>query len=136
MQVYRALFVRFYALMACIAIGLGIAFFVGGEVRFSGHGFVGAHDLVAWLPIPAYLSWAALFLIYGLGLVAALGKKDLAIHLLRFGVVIYLFLVTSFVRSAMLDPVAALSGIVIYTATAVAHLFLSDHLTQLGWGGG
>lgn len=130
---YSKLFVRLYVLCACLGIGLGVAILVGGAHRFSGPSFVGPRDLVEpWLPWPAYWAWGTLFASYGLWVVFALGRRH-AVHTLRFGVVVYLFLVLSFARSVGMDVRASLTGVVAYSAIAVLHLLLSDHLAHRGW---
>lgn len=138
------LFVRFYTLAAGLAFGLAGAFALGGASRFAGPSFEGARDLVSWLPGHPHLWWGALFAVYGVALVASLGRA-IAVHVLRFGVVVYLFLTVSFVSSVVFERAAvlqdgsivraALSGIVAYGTFTVFHLTLSDHLTHRGWEG-
>lgn len=139
------LFVRLYVLMAGLGFALGGAFALGGSQRFASPAFEGARDLVAFLPGQAHVWWGGLFIFYGVLLVAALGRRVAAIHVLRFGVVVYLFLTTSFISSVVFERSlvladgsvvkAALSGIVAYGSFAIAHLILSDHLTHKGWEG-
>ena len=131
---YNSLFVRIYALMACLGIGLGVAIVVGGTERFSGPSFRGPHNLVDWTGMPAYAVWGVVFLAYGLSLVFSLGRRA-AIHVLRVGIALYFFFVLSFATSVAVDPKASITGCVAYTITAVVHLYLSDHLHHRGWEG-
>lgn len=130
---YNTLFIRLYVTLLAVAVGLGVAF-GSSAIRFAGPSFKGAVNLVTWLPFPPHLIWGGLFLTYGTTLLLLLGRMA-AIHALRAGVVLYLFLATSFVHSMFLQPMAAASGVVVYTGIAVIHAFLSDHLTHQGWEG-
>ena len=127
-----SLFVRFYALCACLGIGLGGVILSGGEARFSGPSFKGPTALVAWAPLPAHWIWGVFFLAYGLILVGTLGRPA-AVHVLRVGIILYTFLAISFIGSVTFDPRASLTGFVAYLGFAVAHLYLSDHLHARGW---
>lgn len=131
---YNSLFVQFYSLSIGLAFGLGGAFLLGGTARFAGPDFAGAISMVAWLPVSAHVIWGVIFLGYGLALVFLIGRRA-AIHALRAGVALYLFLVSGFVIALWLDGRAALSGIVAYGVFAIAHLLLSDHLLSRGWEG-
>lgn len=131
-QAERRLFVRFYALGIALAIGLGTAMLAGGPERFATPSFESAVRLVAWMPGPPNVPWACVFLIYGTALVFVLGKP-IAVHVLRFGIAVYLFFVTTFIWSLFINTKASLAGLVIYSAFATGHLFLSDHLSQKGW---
>lgn len=129
---YSSLFVRVYALMACLGIGLGVAIAAGGEQRFEGPMFEAPRNLVAWLPIQPYWSWALLFSAYGLTLVGTLGRR-MAVHTLRFGIVVYFFAASCFAGSMQIDPRASAVGLVFTVFAAALHLFTSDHLTKRGW---
>ena len=129
---FSKLAVRLYILCACLAFGLGAAVLVGREERFSGPSFTTPRALVEWSGVPAYIGWAGLFIVYGILLVFSLGR-DRAVHVLRFGIVVYCFLALSFLGSVAVDPKASITGVVAYFSFAMAHLFLSDHLVFRGW---
>lgn len=129
---YNSLFVRVYALMACLGIGLGVAVAVGGDDRFSEPSFTTPRALVSWLPIAPHWVWGLMFIVFGTVLVITLGRR-IAVHVLRFGIVVYLFLATSFAGSVQVDARASFVGIVFCSGLAVLHLLLSDHLTSKGW---
>lgn len=131
----NTLFFRFYVLVVGLAFGLGAVFYIGGVPRFSGPSFVGARDLVGWVPyLRPHEVFGLIFLIFGLMLVGGLGRVW-AVHVLRFGVALYLFFVVSLAHSAFSDGHVPFTGIVVYTACALAHLLLSDHLHARGWEG-
>lgn len=130
--VHDTLFVRFYALCACLGIGLGVAILSGGTARFSGPSWKGPEALVTWIPVPAHWIWGGIFLIYGLTVVGVLGRT-VSVHILRLGIVLYFFLAISFIGSVAIDPRASITGFVAYFAFAVVHLYLSDHLAHRGW---
>jgi hypothetical protein len=131
---YTSLFLRGYVLMAAQGLGLGGVFMFGGESRFSGPAFHSLRDLTEWTTIPPHWVWGGVFMAYGFTLVFALGKSW-AVHVLRGGLALYLFLALSFGGSAWNDERAAWSGLVSYSILAVVHLILSDHLSSRGWEG-
>lgn len=127
------LFIRMYAVTVLLAAGLGAVVLYGREERFSGPAFAGPRDFVEWVPVLApYQVWAGAFLIYGLLLVAALGRAY-AVHVLRVGMILYFFFSLSFALSVLSNPVAAATGVVAYLCFFLIHLFLSDHLSATGW---
>ena len=131
---FNTLFVRFYVLVTGLAFGLGGAFLLGGPERFSSPSFAGLRNLFGWTGIPPHLTVAALFSIYGFLLVMQLGRWH-AVHVLRAGIAVYLFLVLGLAYAVAIDGRAALSGVVVYSVAAIAHAYLSDHLTHRGWEG-
>lgn len=132
---FNSLFVKFYVLAASLAIGIGLAFVIGGEARFSGPSFVGPRNLVGWLPLlDPHMIWGLVFVLHGLVLVFSMGRR-FALKPLRGGVALYLFLVLSFIQSVAVDARAAASGIVAYAVIAAMHLVLADHLAARGWEG-
>lgn len=120
-----------YMLMVALSFGLGGVIIAGGEQRFSGPSFKGARDLVSWAGDP-HLLWGAMFILLGALLVWGVGKR-MAIHFLRFGLVVFVFLALSFVRSISVSPAVALTGIVAYAIFGALHLALSLHLDKHGW---
>lgn len=130
---YSSLFVRVYILLVSLAFGLAVAVWVGGEQRFSGPSFAGARALVEWIPFldPSW-AWGGLFFAHGAWLVFSLGRV-VAIHALRFGIVVYFFFVVTLISSVISQPLAALTGIVVYSAVAALHAFMADHLAHRGW---
>lgn len=116
--------------MIALAVGLGTVILVGGAERFSGPNFNGAHALTDWLPLfPAHVYWGSLFMLYGGALILSLGRT-IAVHTLRFGMVVYLFFAVSFAMSLHSEPKAALTAVVAYTIFFGIHTFLSDHLAH------
>lgn len=129
------LFVRVYTLMVGLAFGLGTVTISGGAARFSSPSFDGPKNLVSWLPfLPEHTYWGLIFLAYGCGLVVSMGRQY-AVHILRLGIVVFLFLAVGMSASLIGAPKAALTGVVTYTAIASLFLLLSDHLRVHGWGG-
>ena len=129
---YGTLFVRAYTLMIALACGLGAVILTSGHERFSTPSFRGARDLVAWLPGEAHYYWGGLFLVYGLILIGALGRP-IAVHALRFGMVIYLFFAITFFLSLLAESKAGLTGCVAYMTFFGFHAVLSDHLSHRSW---
>jgi hypothetical protein len=128
----ETLLIQMYSLKVALAFGLSAVIVAGGEERFSGDAFKGPRALVAWLPVEPYMPWATLFLLLGAALVYGIGKP-VAIHVLRFGMVVYVFLLIAFACSAFQDPTVAFTGCVAYTVFAAAHLLVSAHLDTYGW---
>lgn len=129
------LFMRIYVLMAALSCGVGAVILTGGASRFSGPGFRGPRDLVAWLPFfDAWVYWGALFALHGIALALSM-KRSIAVHTLRFGMVVYVFLAITFVVSVFKEPTAAAVGSVAYFVFAILALFMSDHLERFGWEG-
>lgn len=129
---YGSLFVRLYILLIALAAGLAAAVWIGGSERFSGPSFAGPRHLVAWIPVDSSVLWGTLFFLHGMWLTFSLGRK-MAIHAMRFGIVVYLFFAVSLITSVLREPVAAMTGVVVYTVVALWHLLMSDHLVHLGW---
>ena len=129
---FTTLFLRCYVLAACQGVALGGVFLLGGDNRFSSPSFETPRNLLAWTGLPAHWGWGTVFLMYGLALVMSLGQ-DRAVHVLRMGLALYLFLALSFAGSVFADARAAMSGFVSYTIIALIHLVLSDHLHGRGW---
>lgn len=128
------LLVRSYVLLAALSCGVGGVILAGGAERFSGPSFEGPRDLVAWLPLDAWVWWGTLFMAHGVALALAL-KRPLAVHMLRFGMVVYAFLAITFAASVFQEPAAAATGVIAYTGFAALALFASDHLEHHGWEG-
>lgn len=129
----RDLFFRTYVLLSCLGCGMGGVILTGGAARFSGPAFRGPRDLVDWLPIfDAWVYWGVLFVLYGLALGIAM-KRSIAVHVLRFGMVVYTFLSLTFMLSVLQEPTVAATGCVAYLIFAVLSLFMSDHLETFGW---
>ena len=121
----EAFYNRVYGTMIGLMVGLGVAVLSGGPGRFSGPSFQGPKDLISWLPFwPEYIYWGLLFLLHGISLVVAQGKTW-EHHVLRFGTVVCFFWVTGFIKAAFDTPVAALTGIVAYSAFGLIFAFLS-----------
>lgn len=131
---FTTLFLRCYVLAACQGVALGGVFLLGGANRFAGPSFETPRNLFAWTGLPAHWIWGGVFLTYGLALVLSLGRER-AVHVLRGGLALYLFLALSFAGSVFADARAAMSGFVSYTIIALIHLVLSDHLHNRGWEG-
>lgn len=131
---FHSLFVRAYTLMVGLCFGLGAVVLTGGEPRFSAPSFTGPKALVGWLPfLPPYAWWGALFILHGIVLVLSLGRSY-AVHVLRFGIVVFWFLSFAFVVSAVREPTAGIMAVVAYAVFGALFLFLSDHLSAHGWG--
>lgn len=125
--------VRMYTLLVGLALGLGGVILLGGHDRFAGESFHGARMLVEWVPVaPPWVLWGSLFIAYGLSLAWSMGR-DIGVHALRFGVVVYMFLVISFLESLFPEPTAALTAVVAYTTFALIHGVLSVHVEKYGW---
>jgi len=124
--------VKVYVLMAALAMGMSGAFIVGGEARFSSPSFTVPAQLVQALPFGSNVAWGTFFFCYAIALIYTLGRSG-AIHVLRFGIALYLFLAISFGGSVVVDTKAAASGAITYIAIATLHLFLQDHLSSRGW---
>lgn len=132
---FHTLFVRTYSLMIGLQFGLGAVMIAGGRERFSAPSFDGPRDLVAALPyFPPHVYWGLLFLLHGAALVLTMGRRG-AIHVLRFGLVVCMFLTIAFLISVFTNPVAALVWVVTYAALGVLFLLLADHLHDRGWTG-
>lgn len=132
---FSTLFVRLYVLMVALAFGLGAAFLLGKTERFSEPSLAGMRNLVGWLPVAPHILWGAVFLVFGLSLIGALGRS-VAVHVLRGGMVIYLFMVTGLVMAPFEEPKASLTGIVVYMGMFGCHAVLADHLAHRGWASG
>ncbi len=128
----ETLLIQMYMLKVALAFGLGGVVLMGGSGRFSNTTFGGPRDLVDWTGIPAHVIWGLMFLALGTGLIWSVGKPA-AVHFLRFGMVVYVFLVITFVVSVVNSPTAALTGVVAYGVFATAHALLSTHLAAYGW---
>lgn len=128
----ETLLIQMYSLKVALAFGLGAVVLAGGDERFSGPTFRGPKNLFAWTDLNPRLVWGMIFLCLGAGLVWAIGKP-VAIQVLRFGLVVYCFLVVTFLWSAFQSPTAALTGVVAYGTFAAAHALLSVHLDAYGW---
>lgn len=126
------LFVRLYCTLVVLATGLGVVVLFGGENRFSAPGFAGARALVSFVPVKPYVAWGLIFLAYGLALLAALGKRA-AVHVLRFGMMLYIFFAIGLLKSVLDSPITAATGVVVYGCCMLFHAFLSDYLDHNGW---
>lgn len=127
------LLIQMYSLMIALAFGLGVVILTGGDGRFSGTALSGARDLANWVPIlePQEV-WGALFLLLSFALVWGIGKRA-AIHILRFALVVYLFLAIAFLNSSGTDPTVALTAVVAYVTFGIAHALISVELDLHGW---
>lgn len=131
---FHDLFVRTYVLMVGLTFGLGSVILTGGSERFSGPSFAGPRVLAEPLPwLQPHVYWGLLFLLHGLLLVTALGRQR-AVHVLRFGIVVFWFLAFGFVVSGFQQSTAALTGVVAYLVVGSLFLVLSDHVRARGWG--
>lgn len=129
----RDLFFRSYVLLAGLGCGMGGVILTGGEDRFSGPAFRGPRDLVDWLPFfDAWVYWGVLFLMYGMALGVTM-KRPAAVHVLRFGLVVYSFLALTLAVSVLREPTVAAVGCVLCLGFAALSLFMSDHLGCFGW---
>lgn len=130
---YHDLFVRVYGLMIGLSFGLGAVILSGGPRRFNNPTFEGPRDLVAWLPLmPPYAWWGVMFLVYGTVLAVCIGRM-VAVHVLRFGIVVFAFLTIAFLSSVLQSPVAVMTGVVAYLVFALLFAVLQDHLSASGW---
>lgn len=128
----ETLLLQMYSLKVALACGLGAVILAGGDERFSAPALGSAKDLVAWTGANPRIVWGLLFLAIGVALIWALGKR-VAIHILRFGLVVYMFFVVGLAISVFRDPAAGLMGIVVFTVLGAAHALLSVHLEKYGW---
>lgn len=129
----RDLFFRSYVLLACLGCAIGGVILTGRSERFSGPAFRGPRDLVDWIPLlDAWVCWGVLFLLYGLTLGLAM-KRAAAVHVLRFGLVVYTFLALTLAVSVLREPTVAAIGCVLCMGFAALSLIMSDHLECNGW---
>jgi hypothetical protein len=126
--------VRFYVLLTCLSIALGVVVSLGGAERFSEPSFDGPRAIVQWMPIEEHYVWGAMLLVFSLALVGALGR-GVAIHVLRVGLVVYFFLAAGFIGSAIVEPTASLILSVVFLGIGTAHALLADHFDARGWEG-
>lgn len=127
------LFFRCYVLLAAASCMYGAVVLAGGGDRFTDASFRGPSDLVSWLPFfGPWVYWGAMFLIHGVLMIVFI-KRDLAINILRFVIVVYTFLAIAFLLSVFREPTATGAWCVIFAAFALLALFVSDHLGEHGW---
>lgn len=126
--------VRFYVLLTCLSLGLGVVISLGGPERFSEPSFGGPRAIVEWMPIEAHYVWGALFALYSVFLIAALGRAAAA-RALQLGTVLYFFLGAGFIGSAVTAPTANLVLAVVFVVAGAAHALLADHFNARGWEG-
>lgn len=128
----ETLLLQIYSLKIALAFGLGAVILAGGDQRFNNPSFQSPRDLVSWTGLDARVVWGILFLALGAALVFTIGMR-LAVHVLRFGMVVYMFLVVGFIVSVINSPAASLTGIVAYGTFGIAHALVSVHLDKYGW---
>lgn len=111
---------RAAVILATIATGtmtVGALILIGGQARFSSVGFATARQVAPW--------WIWGLALFGAGLLALVGILTRHPWWCRIGhslsSVAYGFLVFTFILTAIGQPTAALTGIGIYGALAVAH---------------
>lgn len=124
---------RLYTLLVGLSFGLGTVILTGGPQRFASPSFDGPKALTSVLPwFSPHTYWGLLFAAYGLALIGALGRWQ-AVHVLRFGVVVYMFLAVALTVSVFTNPIAALTGVVTYLVLAGFHAVVSEHIAHTGW---
>lgn len=131
---HSALFVRTYILCACLAIGIGSVILLGGARRFNAPIFRTPRALVEWLPMDPHWSWGLLFLAHGVALALTYARAT-ALHVLRFGIVVHLFMAIGVASSVALEARAPAVAVVGFLFFAGIHLFLSDYLAGRDWDG-
>lgn len=124
-----------YSLMVASAIGLSAVIFTSGFFGsdvFRGGELRGPRDLVQWIPYttPEAL-WGILFLAIGALLIWGI-QKSWTIHVLRFSLVVYLFLSISFVTSVGTSAISLMAA-VFALIHALLHLVLSVRIDVYGW---
>lgn len=129
----RDLFFRCYALLAAVSCTFGAVILVGGPDRFTEPSFAGPRELVSWAPFEPWVYWGALFMIHGIVMILSIKRKP-AVNVLRFAMVVYVFLTITFLVSVFREPTATAGWCVIFAGFACLALFLSDHLGEYGWG--
>lgn len=131
----EALLVQLYVLDITLAGALGAVLLVSGERQFSGPAFTSAQDLVDWMPGEPHVTWGCLFIALAATLLGSLGRQESAVRVLRFGMVVYVFLAVACL-SALVFRDADEAGSFICIASlifATNHLVLSVHLDGYGW---
>ena len=125
--------VRVYVLLVAGCFAIGVAVLVGNDSRFEGPSFEVALALGELFPLfDAHTWWALLFLTLGGLLIATLGRR-IAVHVLRFGFVVFTALAFTFILSAFTTPTASLAVIPAFLVIAGIFVLLGDHIAHKGW---
>lgn len=132
---FGSLHVRIYVILAALSCGLGGVILTGQEQRFSAPTFAQARALVEWWPFaPPWALWGTMFVLYGTALALAFGRP-IAVHVVRFGMVPYLFFTITILFSGFADIRASLTGVVAYSTFFALHAVVADHLAHRSWAG-
>ena len=124
-------FVRVYCLAAAWSFALGLISLLGGAGRFLVPDLAGPRELVMWLPIAPHATWGVIFLVAGVGMLAALGRPWAA-PLLFANLVTYTFFSIGLVRShPAMDR--NLFDMTSYFVAMILSLVLLLHLNRRGW---
>lgn len=134
---FRLLFVRLYVLLTGLTLCCGGVVLAGGETRFSGPAYDTPRALAkAFLPdfMPPYQWWGVLFLLLGAALALSTGHM-IAVHVLRFGIVVNWFLALGLAGSAWHNATVGLLGMMMFVGAGGLYLIMADHLYTRRWDG-